>query len=54
MSKNTKNLIKFIGVVIDFYDIFDYESLRSLSEKIMKESEKIVKHRKDNKEHKYA
>jgi len=49
MSKDTKNLIKFIGVVIDFYDIFDYDSLRSLSEAIMKESEKNIKHRKNNK-----
>lgn len=49
MSKDTKNLIKFIGVVIDFYDIFDYGSLRSLSDAIMKESEKCIKHRKDSK-----
>jgi len=47
-SKDTKNLIKFIGVVIDFYDIFDYNSLRILSENIMSESAKLIK-QKDKK-----
>jgi len=44
-SKDVIILIKFIGTVIDFYDIFDYPSLKNLSERIMHESSKIIKQR---------